>query len=65
MAQAKFEHGEGRDRNLRMSSTAFRDEAELQRLREESEHHYLRWAVLSLIGAVIVGFLAVGLTFLH
>jgi hypothetical protein len=62
--EAEFERtGEGETRK----QTAFRwlgDEAEVQRLREEREHHYLRWAVLTLIGAVIVGFIAMGLTFL-
>jgi hypothetical protein len=41
------------------------DEAEVQRLREESAHHYVRWTVLALIAAVIVGLIAFGLTFLH
>ena len=48
--------------------TTFRwlgDESEVQRLREEREHHYLWWAVLALIAAVIVGLIAIGLTFLH
>jgi hypothetical protein len=33
--------------------------------REESAHHYVRWTVLALIAAVIVGLFAFGLTFLH
>jgi hypothetical protein len=37
----------------------------VQRLREESAHHYVRWTVLALIAAVIVGLIAFGLTFLH
>jgi hypothetical protein len=41
------------------------DEAEVQRLREESAHHYLRWTVLALAAAVLVGLIAFGLTFLH
>jgi hypothetical protein len=48
--------------------TTFRwlgDESEVQRLREGREHHYLRWIVLALIAAVIVGLIAIGLTFLH
>jgi hypothetical protein len=63
--EAEFERtGEGETRK----QTAFRwlgDEAEVQRLREEREHHYLRWIVLALIAAVIVGLIAIGLTFLH
>ena len=41
------------------------DQAEVQRLREESAHHYVRCTVLALIAAVIVGLIAFGLTFLH
>jgi hypothetical protein len=41
------------------------DEAEVQRLREESTHHYLRWTFLAAIAAVIVALIAFGLTFLH
>jgi hypothetical protein len=41
------------------------DEAEVQRLREESTHHYLRWTFFAVIAAVIVGLIAFGLTFLH
>jgi hypothetical protein len=41
------------------------DEAEVRRLREESAHHYVRWTVLALTAAVIVGLIAFGLTFLH
>ena len=74
--RAEFERaGEGRDYLLNGSSTddtteetTFRwqgDEFEVQRLREEREHHYLRWIVLALIAAVIVGLIAIGLTFLH
>ena len=64
--------GEGRDRGSLSRETnrrpAFRwlgDEAEVQRLREESAHHYVRWTVLALIAAVIVGLIAFGLTFSH
>jgi uncharacterized protein with HEPN domain len=64
--------GEDIDRVNRSGKTkrqpAFRwlgDEAEVQRLREESAHHYLRWTVLALIAAMIVGLIAFGLTFLH
>ena len=74
--RAEFERaGEGRDRLLHGSltdepteKTTLRwvgDEAEVQRLREEREHHYLRWVVLALIAAVIVGLITIGLTFLH
>jgi hypothetical protein len=61
----------GQDRD-RVSETkrqpAFRwlgDEAEVQRLREERAHHYLRWTFLAVIAAGIVGLIAFGLTFLH
>ena len=74
--RAEFERaGEGRDYLLNGSltqdtteGTAFRwlgDESEVQRLCEEREHHYLRWVVLALIAAVIVGLITIGLTFLH
>ena len=61
--------GEDHDRvsetNRRAAFRWLGDEAEVQRLREESTHHYLRWTVLALIAAVIVGIIAFGLTFLH
>jgi len=41
------------------------DDSEAQRLREEQTHHYVRWAFLAALAVVIVGFIAVGLTFLH
>jgi hypothetical protein len=68
--RAEFERvGEDGDRGRsELRKPAFRwlgDEAEVQRLREESTHHYLRWTVLALIAAVIVGLIAFGLTFLH
>ena len=74
--RAEFERaGEGCDYLLNGSltddtteETTFRwlgDESEVQRLREEREHHYLRWIVLALIAAVVVGLITIGLTFLH
>jgi hypothetical protein len=64
--------GEDGDRGSLSGETnrqpAFRwlgDEAEVERLREESTHHYLRWTLLAIIAAVIVGLIAFGLTFLH
>jgi len=69
---AELERGGDRDRGSANGETkrqaAFRwlgDQAEVQRLREESAHHYVRWTVLALIAAVIVGLIAFGLTFLH
>jgi hypothetical protein len=41
------------------------DDAEAQRLREEHTHHYVKWALIAAIAAVIVGVIGVGLTFLH
>ena len=41
------------------------DEAQAQRLREEKTHHYVRLTFFAVIAAVIVGLIAVGLTFLH
>ena len=71
--RAEFERvGEDNDRGSANGETkkrpAFRwlgDEAEVQRLREESTHHYLRWTFLAVIAAGIVGLIAFGLTFLH
>jgi hypothetical protein len=71
--RAEFERaGEDGDRVILSGEIkkqpAFRwlgDEAEVQRLREESTHHYLRWTFLAVIAAVIVGLIAFGLTFLH
>ena len=71
--RAEFERvSEDRDRGSLSAEAerqpAFRwlgDEAEVQRLREESAHHYLRWTVLALAAAVLVGLIAFGLTFLH
>ena len=70
--RAEFERvGEDRDRGGLSEAErqpTFRwlgDEAEVQRLREESAHHYLRWTVLALASAVLVGLIAFGLTFLH
>jgi ribosomal protein L6P/L9E len=71
--RAEFERvGEDGDRgSLSRESNrqpAFRwlgDQAEVQRLSEERAHHYLRWTVLALIAAMIVGLIAFGLTFLH
>jgi len=40
------------------------DEAEVRRLREEHDHHYLRWGFLSTVAVMIVGLIGVGLTFL-
>ena len=61
--------GEDRDRvSETKRQAAFRwlgDQAEVQRLREESAHHYLRWTFLAVIAAAIVGLIAFGLTFLH
>ena len=61
--------GEDHDRvsetNRRAAFRWLGDEAEVQRLREESTHHYLRWTFLAAIAAVIVALIAFGLTFLH
>ena len=61
--------GEDRDRVSETKRQAafpwLGDQAEVQRLRKESAHHYVRWTVLALIAAVIVGIIAFGLTFLH
>jgi len=38
------------------------DEAEVQRLREEQTHHYVRWTFFAAGAAVIVGLIGVGLT---
>jgi hypothetical protein len=40
------------------------DEAEVRRLQEEHNHHYLRWGFLSTVAVVIVGLIGVGLSFL-
>jgi hypothetical protein len=40
------------------------DEVEVRRLREEHDHHYLRWGFLSTVAVMIVGLIGVGLTFL-
>jgi hypothetical protein len=71
--RAEFERvGEGDDRGSLSRETnrqpVFRwlgDKAEVQRLREERAHHYLRWTFLAVAAAVIVGLIAFGLTFLH
>jgi hypothetical protein len=41
------------------------DEAEAQRLQEEHTHHYLRWTFFGTVAVMIVGLIAVGLSFLH
>ena len=41
------------------------DEAEAQRLQEEHTHHYLRWTFFGAVAVMIVGLIAVGLSFLH
>ncbi len=41
------------------------DEPEAQRLREEQNHHYVRWAIFAAVAAVIVRLIGVGLTFLQ
>jgi hypothetical protein len=40
------------------------DEAETQRLRQEQTYHYIRWALLVAVAAVIAGLIAVGLALL-
>jgi hypothetical protein len=40
------------------------DEAEVRRLEEEHNHHYLRWTFLSTVAVMIVGLIGVGLSFL-
>jgi hypothetical protein len=37
------------------------DEAEALRLQQEKTHHYVRWALLVAVAAVIAGLIAVGL----
>jgi hypothetical protein len=41
------------------------DEAEVQRLREEQTHHYVRWTFFATIAVVIVGLIGVGLALLQ
>jgi hypothetical protein len=41
------------------------DEAESRRLLYQQTHHYFRWAFVAVVAAVIVAFIAFGLTFLH
>ena len=41
------------------------DEVEARRLRQERAHHYVRWAFLAAIGAVIAVMIAEGLALLH
>jgi hypothetical protein len=41
------------------------DETETRRLREEKKYHYVRWTFFAAVAAVIVGFIGVGLAFLH
>jgi hypothetical protein len=41
------------------------DEPEAQRLREEQNKHFVRWAFFAAVAVVIVGLIGVGLTFLH
>jgi hypothetical protein len=38
------------------------DEAEAQRLRQEQTYHYVRWTFLVVLGVVIAGLIAVGLS---
>jgi hypothetical protein len=59
------DHDRASETNRRPAFRWLGDEAEVRRLREESAHHYVRWTVLALIAAVIVGLIAFGLTFLH
>jgi hypothetical protein len=41
------------------------DEAESRRLQDEQSHRYFQWTFVSVVAAVIVGFIVFGLTFLH
>ena len=41
------------------------DEVEARRLRQEHTHDYVRWTLLTAIGAVIAVLIAEGLTLLH
>ena len=41
------------------------DEAEERQLREEKTYHFVRWTFFAAIAVVIVGFISVGLAFLH
>jgi hypothetical protein len=41
------------------------DEVEARRLRQERAHHYARWTLFAVIGAVIAILIAEGLTLLH
>jgi hypothetical protein len=41
------------------------DEIEKQRLQQEHNHHYLRWTLFAVIGAVIAILIAEGLTLLR
>jgi hypothetical protein len=50
------------------SQAAFRwlgDEAEARRLRQEHTYHYVRWAFLVALAALIAGLIAVGLALLR
>ena len=40
------------------------DKAELRRLEDDHNHHYLRWTLLSTVAVMIVGLIGVGLSFL-
>ena len=39
--------------------------AEAQRLQEERTHHFLRWTFFGAVAVMIIGLIAVGLSFLH
>ena len=39
--------------------------AEAQRLKKERTYHYLRWTFFGAVAVMIVGLIAVGLSFLH
>jgi hypothetical protein len=41
------------------------DEVEARRLRQEHAHHYVRWTLFAVIGAVIAILIAEGLALLH
>jgi hypothetical protein len=56
------------DSSAPKKDVAFRwlgDEVEARRLRQERAHHYVRWAFLAAIGAMIAVMIAEGLTLLH
>ena len=69
--QAEFKRihdTEAFDSGLDDPMAAFRwsgDEAEAQRLQEEHTHHYLRWTFFGAVAVMIIGLIAVGLSFLH